>query len=86
MTSVRLGRTLRDAAGAAVLQVEAATLRDVFDQLVATHPGVERRIRDEAGGVRRHVAVFVDGVRVTDQQVPVGPSTQVDVLPAVSGG
>jgi molybdopterin converting factor small subunit len=65
------------------------TIGAVLDALAASHPAVGRRVRDEAGGLRRHVNVFVDADNArdldgTDTTVPEG--AEVSVLPAVSGG
>ena len=61
----------------------------MLDAVAAAHPAIGRRVRDEAGGLRRHVNVFVgaDNARDlddTDTLVPEG--SEVAVLPAVSGG
>jgi molybdopterin converting factor small subunit len=60
---VRLATALRPHAdGASSVEVDVAppaTVGDVIDGLAAAHPGVGRRIRDEAGALRRHVNVFV---------------------------
>jgi molybdopterin converting factor small subunit len=90
---VRLATVLRSHAGGEgrlELDVpETATLRDVLDALAGAHPAVGRRIRDEAGALRRHVNVFVgpDNARDLgglDATVPRG--AEVSVLAAVSGG
>jgi molybdopterin synthase sulfur carrier subunit len=65
------------------------TIGAIIDAIAAAHPAVGRRLRDEAGTLRRHVNVFVgpdnardlDGV---DTVVPEG--VEVAVMPAVSGG
>jgi molybdopterin converting factor small subunit len=80
------------AGGAACVEVEVTappTIGAVLEAVAAAHPAVGRRVRDEAGALRRHVNVFVgpdnardlDGV---DTVVPEG--AEVSVLPAVSGG
>jgi molybdopterin converting factor small subunit len=90
---VRLAGALREHAGGAEhveLDVpDPATVGAVLDAVAATHPAVGRRLRDEAGVLRRHVNVFVgaDNARDldgTDTVVPEG--AEVSVLPAVSGG
>ena len=86
---VRLAAALRphaDGASSVEVDVEApATVGDVIDALAAAHPGVGRRIRDEAGALRRHVNVFVGSDKATvDTPVPEG--AELTVLPAVSGG
>jgi len=91
---VHLAATLRQHAGGEAsveldVAAEPVTVRAVLDALDRTHPSVGRRLRDEAGAVRRHVNVFVgqdnqrdlDGV---DTVVPDG--AEVSVMPAVSGG
>ena len=90
---VRLAAALRPhAGGAASIEVEVdppATVDGVIDAVSAVHPAVGRRVRDEAGALRRHVNVFVgeDNARMlegTDTPVPEG--VEVTVMPAVSGG
>jgi molybdopterin converting factor small subunit len=90
---VRLPGALRDLAGAqAVIALDVpagATVADVLDALGRELPAVERRIRDEQGGLRRHVNVFVGVVNVRDLAMlatPVPDNTEVYVLPSVSGG
>lgn len=81
---------LRDSAGGCgEVAVEGATLRAVLDGLAEELPLLERRLRDERGGLRRHVLLFVNGTEVgsadgLDTAVPDG--AEVFVAPAVSGG
>jgi molybdopterin converting factor small subunit len=79
------------AGGTKHLRVEPAggTLADLLDTLAAAHPALARRIRDEAGAVRRFVNVYVDGDDVRyagglGASVPDGAVVQV--LPSVAGG
>jgi molybdopterin converting factor small subunit len=79
------------AGGAKHLRVDAAggTLGAVLDTLAADHPLLDRRIRDEAGVLRRFVNVYVDGddVRFTGGLgAPVPDGAVVQVLPSVAGG
>jgi sulfur-carrier protein len=90
---VRLATALRThAAGEGRLEVDvpgAATLRDVLDAVAAAHPAVGRRVRDEAGALRRHVNVFVGADNARDLgglDAPVSEGAEVSVLAAVSGG
>jgi molybdopterin converting factor small subunit len=64
-------------------------LGQVLDALAAAHPLVGRRLRDEAGVVRRHVNLFVDGQDVRSaggQDMAVASGSTVLVLPNVAGG
>ena len=87
---VRLATALRPHAGGAStveVQVDSSpvAVADVLDALAVAHPGVGRRIRDEAGVLRRHVNVFVGSDKAAaDALVPEG--AELTVLPAVSGG
>ncbi|MCI0689069.1 MAG: MoaD/ThiS family protein [Sporichthyaceae bacterium] len=67
----------------------APSVAAVLDLLAASHPGLERRIRDETGALREHVNLFVGADNVRDLQrlateIPSG--AELIVLPAVSGG
>ncbi len=65
------------------------TLAGLLDALASTHPVLERRIRDEAGTLRRFVNVYVDGEdvrRLHDLATPVGPHAEVFVIQSVAGG
>lgn len=79
-----------DAGGATRLEVAASgTLRAVLDELAARFPRLERRVRDEAGQLRRYVNVYVDGEdvrRLAGQDTPVTDHTEVQVVPSVAGG
>ena len=79
------------AGGTKHLRVEPAggTLADLLDTLAAAHPALGRRIRDEAGAVRRFVNVYVDGDDVRyagGLGTPVPDGAVVQVLPSVAGG
>ena len=90
---VRLAAALQaHAGGASRLELDLpppVTVAAVVEAVAAAHPAVGRRLRDEAGGLRRHVNLFVgnDNVRDLDGTGTVVPEgAEVTVLPAVSGG
>ena len=90
---MRLASALRGYAdGADRLELELPppiTVGAVLDAVAVAHPAVGRRVRDEAGALRRHVNVFVgaDNARDLDDADTVVPAgAEVAVLPAVSGG
>lgn len=100
--TVRLPGPLRDLVGGAhevevdvpgghagVTEGASATVGAMLDGLAGTHPGLERRIRDEQGNLRPHVNLFVNGDNVKDldgSATPLGPGDELTILPAVSGG
>lgn len=79
-----------EAGGAARLEVTAAgTLRAVLDQVGARWPRLERRVRDEAGELRRYVNVYLDGEdvrRLAGQDTPVPAQAEIQILPSIAGG
>ncbi len=88
--SVRIPTILRSyTGGAAEVNAEGGTLREVIAGLNADYPGVGSRILDDAGKIRRFVNVYVGDTDVRLAQgldTPVPPGTQVSVIPAVAGG
>lgn len=88
--TVRIPSPLRKLTdGEAQVSVEAGDLRGVIEELEATHPGIEERLLDDDGQLRRFVNVFVRDEDVRFQQ---GLDTQVvdgevvSIVPAVAGG
>jgi len=76
--------------GAARLAVPSTgTLRAVLDDVAVRWPRLERRVRDEAGELRRYVNVYVDGEdvrRLAGQDTPVPERAEVQIIPSVAGG
>jgi sulfur-carrier protein len=91
---VRLPTQLRNlAAGASsvVVVIDSApvTVNSVLDSLAATHPALERRVRDETGRTRVHVNLFVDDDNIRDLdgvETTVADGSDVSIIPAISGG
>ena len=83
---LRLRGPLKErAGGAGEHRLEGTTTREVLRSLEAEHPGLAGWILDERGRIRRHINVYVDTERVTEDE-PVPDGATVDVLPAISGG
>lgn len=69
--------------------VEGATLREVLDAVFADNPMLRGYVLDDQGAVRQHVAIFVNNVAVADRaglSDPVGPTDEIHVLQALTGG
>jgi molybdopterin converting factor small subunit len=91
--TVRIPGALRaEAGGASAVECstgDGATLASVLDDMAATWPLLERRIRDERGELRRYVNVYVDGEecrRLEGLGTPVTDRTEILVIPSVAGG
>jgi sulfur-carrier protein len=83
---VRIPRVLSQAVTTGLRhQADGETLGAVLADLFTREPGLENHLLDEAGKIRPHVLIFVDAARA-DLETPVGPSSEVQVLQAVSGG
>jgi len=70
-------------------EVAAGTVKDVIAELESKAPGFAFYVCDEAGRMRQHVNVFVDGERIRDRGTlkdPVGPDSRVVIVQALSGG
>ena len=79
-------RTYTD--GARSVEASGGTLRALFIDLDAHHPGIQERIIDEAG-LRRFVNVYLndEDVRFLDGiDTALSDGDVVTVLPAVAGG
>jgi sulfur-carrier protein len=89
--TVLLPSVLRgDAGGQSRLEVGVAgTLADVLTLLDESWPRLGRRIRDEQGGLRRFVNVYVDGEDVRQlagMSTAVPDGAEIQVLPSIAGG
>jgi sulfur-carrier protein len=91
---VRLPTQLRNlAAGASsvvvVVDSTPVTVSSVLDSLAASHPALERRVRDETGRTRVHVNLFVDADNIRDLdgvETTLLDGSDVSIIPAISGG
>jgi hypothetical protein len=65
------------------------TVRACLDAAFAAYPMARGYILDDHGALRKHVAVFVDNEMIADRvglSDPVGPTGEIFVFQALSGG
>ena len=77
---VKLSGGLRDAAGAASIQIEAATIRELMRKVEERYPNIATSLQDE-------VAVSINGQIFRDswnQEIPEG--AEVFLMPRIPGG
>lgn len=90
MAKIRIPGPLRKLVGEQeTVSSDAATLADAVTQLEAQYPGIQDRILDEAGQIRRFVNIYVNGedVRFLDNiNTKLNEADEVSIVPAVAGG
>jgi sulfur-carrier protein len=88
--TVRIPTQLRPlTGGAGEVEVEAATVREAIDALEHDHPGMEARLLDEQGALRRFVNLFVADEDVRFLQgldTGLAAGITLSIVPAVAGG
>ena len=87
---VRIPTPMRAATdGAAELSLDASTVGQLIEDLEQRYPGMQGRLRDDAGELRRFVNLYLNGEDVRFKQ---GLSTnlqagdELSIVPAVAGG
>jgi molybdopterin synthase sulfur carrier subunit len=71
------------------VEVGGATVREALEAAFRGNPRLRGYVLDDQGGLRKHVAVFVDGEPVADRDGladRIGPDAKVFVMQALSGG
>jgi molybdopterin synthase sulfur carrier subunit len=70
-------------------EAAGATVREVLEAVFAANPAARGYVLDDQGALRKHMIVFVNGEQIRDRaglSDSVGPSDQVYVMQALSGG
>jgi molybdopterin synthase sulfur carrier subunit len=87
---VRIPTPLRAATdGVAEVNIEAATVLLLIEDLEARYPAIKGRLRDDAGEMRRFVNLYVNGedVRFRDGLgTNLKAGDELSIVPAVAGG
>jgi len=76
-------------AGAETVEVDAATIKEVLDNLESKYPGIRASVCDESGSLRRFINIYLDGedVRFLENlATPVADGSEIAIVPAISGG
>lgn len=74
---------------AELVEVEASTIGGAIDALQAQFPGIQERLMDESGEVRRFVNVYVneEDIRfLQNRETPLKDGDEVSIIPAIAGG
>jgi molybdopterin converting factor small subunit len=88
--TVRLPSPWRELAGGQrAVPVRGQTVAEGLSHLVARHPALRPRLRDETGQLRPSVLVFLNSQDIRSHQgeaTPLRPGDEIAVLPALEGG
>lgn len=71
------------------LDIAAASVAEALDAAFVANPRLRSYLLDDQGRLRRHVAIFVDAQQISDRRHlsdPVGQSSEIFVVQALSGG
>ena len=89
MAQLRFTQHLQRHLVAPDLEVPGTTVREALDNAFRENPQLRGYVLDDQGRLRKHVVVFVDGQIVGDRNElsdSVGPSSELVVMQALSGG
>jgi hypothetical protein len=89
MPSVRFTRNIQRHVDCPTLDVPGATLGEVLNAYFAANERARGYVLDDGGRLRKHMAVFIDGLQIDDRdtlsdRVPSG--AVIDVVQSLSGG
>ena len=68
------------------VEADGATVDEVLLDLDRQFPGIRFRVVDEQTRLRQHMRIFVNGDMVRDLTTPLGPTDEVMLMQALSGG
>ncbi|RYZ43983.1 MAG: MoaD/ThiS family protein [Myxococcaceae bacterium] len=90
MATIRIPTPMRTLTrNQAEVQASGATVGEVLRDLDARYPGMNARILDERGAVRRYVNIFLNDEDVRALQsldTPVKDADRITLIPAMAGG
>lgn len=72
-----------------VVEVNGATVGEIITELQTRYPGIQERLLDEQGQIRRFVNVYVneEDIRfLQNQDTPLKEGDEVSIIPAIAGG
>ena len=72
-----------------LVETNAATIGDAIKELQSRFPGIEERLVDEKGEVRRFVNVYVneEDIRfLKNRETPLKDGDEISIIPAIAGG
>ena len=68
------------------VEVSAPDLGALLDELERAHEGLKGLVRNEAGEVHQHVAIYVNSEPIDGLETPLKDGDEVAIIPALAGG
>ncbi len=75
--------------GQGKVEVTGTTVAEILDALERSFPGMDHELREDAGGVRGFINVFVNGTEIRQLEgvrTRVADQDEVSIIPAMAGG
>ncbi|MBM3458136.1 MAG: MoaD/ThiS family protein [Armatimonadetes bacterium] len=75
--------------GEGEVRAEGGTIQEILVSLEAQFPGIQERLCDANGKLRRFANVYLNGEDIRHaqgQDTPVRPGDEISIIPAVAGG
>jgi len=72
-----------------LVEVNGSTIAEAISELQSRYPGIQERLVDEKGEVRRFVNVYVneEDIRfLKNQQTSLKDGDEISIIPAIAGG
>ena len=89
-TKVRIPTPLRKLTNnEEMVEVNARNVGEAINELQLRYPGIQERLVDEKGEVRRFVNVYVneEDIRfLKNQHTPLKDGDEISIIPAIAGG
>ncbi len=90
MATIRIPSPLRRYTnGQSKVEGRGATLKEVISHLEAQFPGIQGRLCEEDGQIKRYVNVFVNDEEIRALQgadTPIADKDEISIIPAMAGG
>ena len=75
--------------GLEIVEVDATTVKELFNQLDVRFPGIRDRLCESDGELRRFINVYINGedIRFLERlETSVASDAEVSIVPAIAGG
>lgn len=84
--TVSLPSILRDRTKEWSIHVEASTLEEAIDQIDKRYPGFKTDVISANGAIRPSLFVLVNGIRVSDLNIPTPEGSKIEIERVIAGG